>query len=251
MAAVNECPGSCNFRLREARDAYKAALQAYDPLDPEQSRPELPDIRPVYGTPWCDRDQVVIRRELAELDDLASMLARTATGDRGRRPGAKLPTRKGHGQPSPSPAADMLSELYSTVCEWERASVGEPKARRGYLADARTQALDRLVEHFPTVIVTAVPMVVLADGSKVPFAVAFGKGVRSWHRRLRQLTSAGTGTHHKPVRCPRCEQLSLYWTEGDDHVECRNRACGRLIGLDEYDGLTVKQDEQEIAASSA
>lgn len=245
----SECPGSCDFRYREARDAYKAALAAYDPLDPEQSRPEPPAIRPVPGAPWwCYRCQPVIRRELAELDDPAAMLASAADGQRGRRPGAKLPARRQAGSPSPSPTADLLSGLFADVCAWERVSLGQPRARRGFLATARSQVIAQLVDQFDTVIATGI--LVKAGDVRVPFAVAFGEGVRRWHKRLVRLTSAGTGTHHKPVRCPRCEQLSLYWTEGDDHVECRNQACGRLISLDEYDEIAGTQDREQAEASA-
>ena len=83
-----------------------------------------------------------------------------------------------------------------------------------------------------------------ADDRTVPWAVKFGDGVHVWHRRLVRITKAGTGTHHKPVRCPRCEELALWWTEGDNHVVCRGKggACGRLISLDEYDDLARAQD---------
>ena len=37
----------------------------------------------------------------------------------------------------------------------------------------------------------------MPGGRVAPWAVRFGEGIRSWHRRLRKLTKAGTGTHHR------------------------------------------------------
>jgi hypothetical protein len=248
--AEDVCPGSCNYRWREANTAFKEAMAAYDPLDPETSRPQPPEIRPVKGTPWCVRDQSTLRRELAELDELAAMLAAGADGHRGRRPGAKIPRGKQHGGPSPSPTADMLSELYGDLSGWEVASLGQPRTRRGFLAHARTQTIARLCDQFDTVIITLAPASE-RDGRMVPFAEYFGEGVRHWHKKLIRLAHAGTGTQHKPVRCPRCDQMMLFWTEGEDYVECRNQACGRLIGMDEFDDLAATQAQEQEANTPA
>ena len=240
------CAGSCNYHWRKADEAYQQALADYDPLDPAQSRPDPPDLKPVLGNPWCARCQAVIRRELAELDDLASMLGAAADGHRGRRPGAKLPPAgKEHGGPSPSPTADLLSELYGVLCEMERLSLGPARTRRGFLAAARSQAIARLLDQFDTVIITTSPRIAQPAGREAPFAVWFGETARRWHTRLKHLTKAGTGTVFKPVRCPRCDEYALWWTEGDDYVVCHGKGntCGRLIGMDEFDQLAAEQEE--------
>lgn len=237
--AEQPCPGSCNYRFREAQAAYKQALAGYDPLDPAQSRPGPPEIKAVPGTPWwCDRDKATIRRELAELDYLASLLAAAADGQRGQRPGAKMPKGKRHGGPSPSPTADLLEELAGDLREWESTVRGyEPLTRRGHLASETTMMITWLLAQFDRAMLMRV-------------APKFGQGIYDWHRKLNRLSKAGTGTHHKPVRCPRCEQMMLFWTEGDDYVECRNRVCGRLIGLDEYDDLATAQDAEQFDAKA-
>jgi hypothetical protein len=233
------CPGSCNYRYREAWDLYRAAIATYDPLNPDQSRPAPPEIKAVPGAPWwCDRCKTVIRRELAELDYLASLLAAAADGQRGQRPGAKMPKGKRHGGPSPSPTADLIEELAGDLRGWESTVRGhEPLARRGHLATETSMMITWLSGQFDKAML-------------MRSAPEFGLGVLDWHRKLNRLAKAGTGTHHKPVRCPRCEQMMLFWTEGDDHVECRNRACNRLMSLDEYDEIAAAQDAQATARPS-
>lgn len=230
--AEQACPGGCNYHWRKAREAWEQALAAYDPLDPAQSRPDPPDLYPYPGDPWCPRCKSAIRRQLAELDDLASILAAMTDGHRGRRPGAKLSRGRKQGVPSPSPSADMLEELRNDLHGWETAARGtDPLARRGFLATETTTAVAWLAAHFDQVIT--------AD-----FAADFGAEVLDWHRVLRRVTSAGTGVQHKPVRCPRCDEYALWWAEGDDHVECRGKGgtCGRLIGMDEYEALAAAQE---------
>jgi hypothetical protein len=233
------CPGSCNYRYREAMAAWQQAMAGYDPLNPHQSRPGPPEIRPVTGTPWCPRCQAILRRELAELDYLASLLNAAADGQRGQRPGAKMPKGKNHGGPSPSPTADLLEELAGDLREWESTVRGhQPLARRGHLATETTMMITWLTGQFDKAII-------------MPFAVKFGEGIQAWHRRLNHLAKAGTGTHHRAVRCPRCSEMAVWWTEGDDHAICHGKGntCGRLIGLDELDELAAAQDKARTEAA--
>jgi hypothetical protein len=245
------CPGSCNYRYREAQDLYRQALADYDPLDPKQSRPEPPVIRMVPGNPWCARCKTIIRRDLAELDYLAPILAASADGQRGQRPGAKMPKGKQHGGPSPSPTADLLEEMAGDLREWEyRVRGGAPLARRGHLATETTMMITWLVDKFDRAIIMSTPTRA-ADGNLVPWAVKFGQGVKEWHQKLNHIAKAGTGTHHRAVRCPRCEEMAIWWTEGDDHAIChgKNNTCGRLIGLDELDQLAAEQDRARTEAA--
>src|SRR5580704_3226334 len=247
MVTLADCPGSCNYRHREAQAAYKQALADYDPLDARQSRPDPPEIRPWPGTPvWCARCAAVIRRELTELDYLAAMLAQAADGQRGQRPGAKMPAGKQHGAPSASPAADLLEELAGDLREWEsEVRGGEPLTRRGHLDTETSMMVAWLCGqgHFARAMATVRPSL-MPDGRTVPWAAKFGDGVRQWHRKLARITKAGSGTHHRGVRCPRCEEMAVWWTEGDDYAVCHGKGntCGRLIGLDELDQLAAEQD---------
>ncbi|HEV2255384.1 MAG TPA: hypothetical protein VGS06_19560 [Streptosporangiaceae bacterium] len=237
--AEQPCVGSCNWHWRKAREAFDLALAGYDPLDPAQSRPVPPDLYPVYGDPWCGRCKTQIRRELAEIDDLASILGAMADGHRGRRPGTRLSRSRQSAAPSPSPTGDLLEELRHDIHGWETATRGtDPLARRGFLATETTTSISWLVTHFDDAILHP------------DFAVDFGREILRWRRTLKQLTSAGVGVQHKPVRCPRCDEYAVFWTEGDDHAECRGKGgtCGRLIGMDELDGLAVVQDAAHTKA---
>ena len=100
----SECPGPCNRRWREARDAYKQALADYDPLDSAQSRPDPPEIRPWPGEPvWCAECTTGIVLKLAQLDYLAGILSAYADG---HRQSADLERVSGTAEPaSPSQAA--------------------------------------------------------------------------------------------------------------------------------------------------
>ena len=215
------CPGKCNFHYRQARAAFDEALAAYDPLDPAQSRPIPPQIIAVPGNPWCGGCQATIRRELAEIDDLAAILAAAADGHRSASAGERVAGTPG--RRSPSPAADLLEELYTVMNGWETAYRGcDPLPRRGYLASALTTTVAWMVTHFDGMI------------THPGIAVPFGDEVRQWHRALRSRTKAGAGKIRKPVPCPRCDEMLLIWNEGDTYVRCAGRDCGRMLSLDDY-----------------
>ena len=127
-----ECVGPCNNRLRKAREEYQKALAAYDdaveqraadPSLPEPQKPEPPEIRPWYGNPFCPRCQAKLRLRLAELDDLAAIVAREADGHRGG-PDAERVSGSRTTQ-SPSPAVDALDEMASAMRGWEAAARGK------------------------------------------------------------------------------------------------------------------------------
>jgi glutathione S-transferase len=206
--ASQACPGSCNARLRR--------ITAGGGEVPE-------DLFPVPGEPvFCQRDAASVRRELAELDDLASIAAAASDGHRGsperQRVGGTPRTA------SPSPAADDLDDLASVLRGWESAIRGEdPVPRRGYLATEITTVTAWLVAHFDQLI------------THPDIAEEFAGEVRQWHQRLAATTKAGTGRHQKARPCPRCDRYSLFWVEGNDYVECGTPSCGRLMGLQDYE----------------
>ncbi|HEX8866696.1 MAG TPA: hypothetical protein VF821_13655 [Lentzea sp.] len=206
---MTNCPGSCNA-------AYRAAVQRGD-TDPGD---------PIPGEPvWCRQDQARIRRQLAELDDLAALLNMQADGH--REQGGERGSRGVH-QPSPSPIADELDELTRWLLDWEDAYRELPEhnwpspPRRGMLASTRSTSIAWLGERLDGVLAS-------------PFAADFGREVSQWHRRLAVMVKAGTGRHIKPVPCPRCDHKALVWHEGDDHIRCEQ--CGRLLSLTDYDDL--------------
>jgi hypothetical protein len=223
------CPGSCNSKARKDAATYKAALVEWDDAmaaraegDPGPPRPVPPDIRPWAGEPvWCLKCGATIRRELAELDDLAAIVAHASDGHRevmteGRVSGSRTP-------PSPSPAVEDLDELASVLRGWESALRGsDPAARRGYLASEITTSVAWLSAHFE-------PLIGSPD-----YGGDFGAEIRQWHKRLRDLGKAGTVRHRLPMPCPRCRRYSLTAEDGAQYVECATD-CGRLMTRLEYD----------------
>ena len=231
MTSEQACPGPENRRYREAQDAYRQALADYDPLDSAQSRPDPPEIQPWPGVPvWCSDCAARIGLRLAELDELAGILAATADGLRGdegneRVSGSAAP-------PSPSQAGDDLDEMWVMLSGWEtiwrklNGWLGPPP--RGELARRETACIDWLRRHLPGILVSDI-------------AADFGREILQWHREGEGSAKAGRRTVRKPMRCPSCKFVTLFWTEGEKDVHCRNEDCNRILSLTEYEAEAERQ----------
>ena len=242
MAQDGVCPGACNNQYRKAREAYEAELVAYDPLDPQQSRPDPPGIMPWLGQPfWCGRCGATIRQELDELDEAASLLLAVADGHSSssgeqRVSGSQEP-------PSPSPAGDDLDELVKMITGWEQSYRGlkgwRSPPRRGYLASVVTGCSAWLMHHLDGIL------------SAPDIAVDFGAEIMLWHREFTAKAKAGTRRLRKPLRCPGqgCGLLTLWWTEGEKHVQCVNPDCGRVMTLAEYEAEVARKAGESPAAA--
>lgn len=205
------CPGTCNASWR-----YGISVGA-----------NVGD--PVPGQPvWCPPCTARIRHALTELDDLAALLNAVADGHREQ---AATPARTTTAAPSPSQAADTIDELIRTLRAWEdayREHKGWPSPpRRGYLATVTTSTIVWLTVHLTGLL-------------EAPFAADFGLEIRQWHKHLADTTKAGTGSHRKPVPCPRCGLRLLTFIDGTDYVACAG--CNRHMTLDEY--------HEELAAAA-
>jgi hypothetical protein len=227
MATSEPCPGRENRRYREAWDAYRQAIQDYDPLDPDQSRPKPPDIRPRPGEPvWCPDCKTLIVQRLAELDDLAAMLDFVADGHHSAEALERV-TRSSE-PASPSQAADDLNELHTMLYGWEMAYRDIQRwpspPRRGELASRETSCIAWLSHHLPGILAS-------------PVAKDFGTEVLQWHRSTAGQAKAGVRTLKMPLRCPGrgCGLLTLFWTEGGDRVECQSPACGLILSREQYE----------------
>jgi hypothetical protein len=230
VVAGYACPGSCNRRWREAREAYAQALALYDPLDKDQSRPQPPEIPPVPGEPvWCPRDASRISQQLAELDYAASLLAAAADGYTSSTGEQRVSGSPAH--PSPSPAGDDLDELVSMLTGWEdayRDARGWPSgARKGSLASRLTECVAWLGQHLGG---AGQPGILTHDGISGPF----GEEIGTWHREIVAKAKAGTRRIRKPLRCPGCGLLTLIWDEGEPDVKCGNPDCGVIMAYAEY-----------------
>lgn len=231
MTSEQPCPGPENRRYREAWDTYRQALADYDPLDAETSRPDPPEIQPWPGAPvWCVDCAERIGLRLAELDELAGILAATADGLRGdgeneRVSGSAVP-------PSPSQAGDDLDEMWGMLSNWEtiwrdlNGWLSPPP--RGELARRETACIDWLRRHLKGILVSDV-------------AADFGREILQWHREGEGSAKAGRRTVRKPMRCPSCRFVTLFWTEGEKDVHCRNEDCKRVLSLAEYEAEAERQ----------
>jgi hypothetical protein len=232
------CSGSCNGEYRRAQAAYARAIAEHDAAmarwlgtqhtTPPPPRPEPPDITATPGEPiWCRRDVALIRRCLAELDDLAARAAAEAEGLRAPRADQKVSGSRG--TRTPSPLMDMVDDLTGLLRDWEYTVKGrDTPVRRGYLSAAITASVDQLLINFDMAI------------TNPDFGADFGTDIRTWHRKLTSAGHAGTVRHAKsPPPCPRrgCQRMSLMWEEGNDYVECVS--CRQLLSLDEYDAYAA------------
>jgi len=219
-------------------EQWSAEMKRRKPGTPEPQKPGEPEIHAWEGSPhYCPRDAATVRRELAELDDVASIVIAFADGHRssteaaGRVSGSKS-------APSPSPATDAIDELESVLRAWESALRGtDPPARRGDVAMKVTTSVAWLLAHFDAMI------------GHPDFGAEFGQEISQWHRALRERSKSGTGRSKKPMPCSRCHHMSLYHEDGAQYVECSRKAeCGRLMSMPEYE---AEEDEWKAARDKA
>jgi hypothetical protein len=268
--AADACPGPCNRRYQHAVDDHPAALTAYEyaidtfaaalpeyqravevwqehtaagglvlvePLPPmHPGEPPAPPTEYQPGDPvWCSRCAGAIRRALAGLDDLASLLDSWADGHRGATSGEKLgKTGAKATTGSPSPIADTLDALYGALVKTED---DWREARDGY-ARRPTRARDARARR----LTIAFLLTELRDILNHPGSLKFGLGVLAWEKRLRALTTEEPVVRRRlAVRCPRtkCRQRALR-TRDDGYTQCG--VCGQLLNEDEYQALIDEQD---------
>jgi len=245
MSSEEPCPGPCNRRYREARDTYRQALADYDPLDSSQSRPDPPETVPWQGEPvWCPACASRIMQKLAQLDYLAGILAAAADG---HRPSGGLERVSGsQEQPSPSQAGDDLDEMFGMLSTWEEIYRGLKGWRsgppHGELASRETECINWLQRHLKGILASE------AAGD-------FGREILQWHREGTGSAKAGVRTLRKPMRCPSCRMLVLFWTEGEKNVYCKNVACARVLSLAEYEieaerQAAILKSGQEVPAEA-
>jgi hypothetical protein len=229
------CPGSCNARWRKAAALHQAAvaahLSALAGLPPGAKAPDPPvppDISPWHGEPvFCQRCQSQVRAELAELDDLAAMLAALPPGVRPATPDRREPVKVSGSKaaPSPSPAADDLDELAGWLRSWEAVARHEddPRPRRGFLATEVTTLVAWLYHHFGALI------------TDPDVAADFGAETRRWHRELTAKAHAASYSRHVKKPCPGCGRYTLFEKPGEDYIACAYEDCRRRLTRAELD----------------
>jgi len=236
MSSEVPCDGPCNSRYRKARAEYEAALAAYDPLDPDQSRPSPPEVYPVYGDPWCGRCKAQIHEQLSQIDDLACLLNALPPSPNDRSDDKAGKVSGTRDTPSPSRRMDDLEELGEWLRNWESlfrpvvlAAAGlheDPKPHRGYLATEITTITAWLSSHYEKCI------------THPDFARDFGQEIKRWHRELIDKARAGQVDKHVKKSCPRCRLYTLWVRDGEDYVRCINEECNRRMTREELAMMT-------------
>ncbi|MGH3376002.1 MAG: hypothetical protein ACRDP6_14785 [Actinoallomurus sp.] len=265
--AANACHGPCNRGYRRAIDdhetakvIHEAALATYEedtlpayedahawwkthadagvlvvrePTRPAPpTKPTEPTIAHNVADPvWCTRCPGAIRAALANLDDLADLLASWSDGHRGATSGEKVGKTGPKAHPgSPSPIGDTLDELYGALVEiedlWRDANGYLKRPQRARDARARRQVIAFLAEE-------------LRDILNNPGSVKFGLGILAWERRLQAMTTSEPVIQRRPAHCPKCGRRAL-WSRADGMTECR--VCGRLLHEHEYEELVSRDD---------
>ena len=233
MGSDGICPGPCNSTYRRRHALHEAAVAEYarkletradDDAVPEP--PQAPDISPWYGNPvWCGKCMSAIREQLAELDDLAALVAAIPPLARPAEETVKITGSRS--APSGSARMDDLEDLNSWLRSWEADARAEddPRPRRGMLARESTTLTAWLYHHFDLLI------------TKEDAALDFGQEIRRWHRDLSRRASAGQIRRHQKRPCPRCNLYTLWLTMGEDYIRCVNEDCRRVLSRQEYEAL--------------
>lgn len=238
------CIGPCNGAYRRAWADYHRALAAWhqaDPAEREPDPPEPPTAKPAPGDPiWCSRCVALIRRALADLDDLCAIAAALAEGHRAN-PYDQGPVTGSPADASPSPAQDVVDEVITALIDIEddyRAKMRWTRhTDRDRNATILTTVTSWLLHHLDGILAT--PGCVTADR---------GAEILDLHQRARALARSDARRLRKPLRCPSCHLLLLYWTEGDNQVRCANPDCGRILTLAEYEAEVERRAAGAIAS---
>lgn len=233
--SAGPCPARCNWRWREAMDAYAKAYEKWTANGCKGDEPEPPAIEPWPGEPvLCRKCSSIARGALRELplayDALAGVkyLTRTASADDERRGRSDVP-------PSPSPGADHQDEIRRTVNAWEddlRAHLGHSAAvDTGPARDDLAASVDYLNRNWQAMV------------ERPECARDFTDEITRLHRITVGMVKNKPGRRYLPAPCPSCDARALVQEEGFArrpwYVECSEHlgGCSRLYSELEYEWL--------------
>lgn len=75
--------------------------------------------------------------------------------------------------------------------------------------------------------------------------------IHGWHRAALRFTRRDARLEHHRIPCPRCELLTLFRSDGDDYIECRNINCQTLLTPGEYLEYTKRLASQCQVSAAA
>lgn len=72
------------------------------------------------------------------------------------------------------------------------------------------------------------------------------------HKAIRQALGQNRPKSHVPTPCPNCTMLTLYRTvlTGQDHIECENPQCGKVIYANEYAAYAHELVDKMLASTT-
>lgn len=207
------CPGPCNTPWRRAQ---------------ETGQPH--DLTPTWGQPiHCTRCTTRAHQNLAELPELLAAIWLEAVHGT-PRPADVTTSRPAGIAPWPGQASRMLTDhilsgmlgLEDGIRQLRHLPARTAVRREGADITSTTRFLRAhlgwALDRFPTV-----------EAAVDPAAL-----IRSWHRAAQRFTSRDPRVEQRRVPCPGCLLLSLFYADGEDYIECRNPACGKLLTDEEY-----------------
>lgn len=215
------CPGSCNNAWRRAETALAADGTEHT-------------IPATWGQPiHCDRCTTRTRQQLAELPELVAAISLEAlngtpaktTGTIGRATIATWP-----GQASRLLTDHIVGGL--VTLEDDIRELRRLRHRPGRGAEGRevTGAVRFLTAHLTWALVEHP----LAEEVHDRLSGNPAAQIQGWHRAAERFTRRDARLEHHRIPCPRCELLTLFRTDGDDYIECRNINCQTLLTPGEY-----------------
>lgn len=247
--SVGPCPSRCNYRWRQAVEAYEAAMQKWVGRGCKGDEPQPPETEPWPGEPViCRKCAAIARGALRELPlaykALAGVkfLSRTASADEERRGRSDV-------APSPSPGADHQDEICRTVSAWEddlRHHLGVCAASdTGSQADDLKATVEYLNANFAAMI------------ERPECAGDFTDDIGRLHRITVAMIKNKAVRRTLRVACPTCDMLTLVQEEGIAgrpwYVECEQRlgGCSRLFSESEYEWLIQLLNSGHVNAGAS
>lgn len=217
------CPGRENNTWRTAEAARS-----------EHGTPH--ELDPRWGQPvHCQACAGRAHRQLAELPELIAAIHIEAT-HASRGPKAGTIGRIGGGVPAwPGQASRLLTdrivggllELEDDLRELRRLNARPGRGTEGASITGSARFLgahlDWALTHHP-----AATEVHDRDSAN-PAAQ-----IDAWYQAAQRFTARAERAEHHRTPCPRCSLLTLYRTNGDEYIECRNPSCGTLLTTGEY-----------------
>jgi hypothetical protein len=221
VPAPSPCPGPCNNAWRRAETALTADGTEHD-------------IPVTWGQPiHCQRCTSRTQAQLAELPELVvaiSLEALCGTAPKTSGTIGRTPTPAWPGQ-----AARLLTDhIVGGLLELEDdiRDLRQLRHRAGRGSEGRdvTATVRFLAAHLEWALIAHPCAEEIHDRESGNPAAQ----IQGWHRAAQRFTRRDARLEHYRIPCPRCELLTLFRSDGDDYIECRNINCQTLLTPGEY-----------------